>query len=184
MSLIKKLINKPTQTVRLFANTTKRDGSALDEVNHNLRGTFGEHTLSMYPNRETSYLEVSRPCYEGSKIWIKGYISLSFHGERMEGEVQVNVGVLTLPDGRELKVELRDCESHAKRQDSSDTYQAYTLVIFGGSLSNDSLEAAIRRSQDRKASSTNYKAEEPEEVLPTPTEGTISKKTGEVVPPF
>jgi len=84
MSLIKKLVNKASQIIRLFANTTKRDGSALDEVNHNLRGRVGEYTLSIYPNRERMYLEVSRPSYEGGP-WLKGYISLSFHSMRLEG---------------------------------------------------------------------------------------------------
>lgn len=174
MSLIKKLVNKPSQVIRLFVNTTKKDGSSLDEINHNLRGRIGEYTLSVYPNRERMYLEVSRPSYEGGP-WLKGYISLSFHSSRTEGGVEISVGVLELPVGPCLKVELRDEEAHARR-DSEETYKAYTLCIFGGSLGLQDLEEAIRLSQDKKT------GEEPQAVLPTPAEGAITKKTGEDIP--
>lgn len=182
MSMLKKLINKASQVVRLFSNTTKRDGSKLEEVNHNLRGTMGEHTLSIYPNRERCYIEVSRPIYAGSTLWCKGYITLSFHSERMDGETQVNVGTLQLPNGRTLKVELRDVESHSKR-DSDDKYQAYTLAILGGNITTEDCEAAINSNTSRlegAAAAPSYKAEE---VTTTPTtEGTIAKKTGDDIP--
>lgn len=156
--LFEAAVKTPSQRILMFWNDkTKKQGEAewrpLEKANCNFRGNLGEYSLSYYPAREKCYLAVSRETYPGSHFYSQGFITLQWTGKVVDKSTPVMEGILTLPNGKELKVRLRAPEEHESLKEKGKKFMAATLEIFGGRLDQELLEAVVQQgiaSRDRR----------------------------------
>lgn len=138
----------PNQKLFMFWNSqTKKADEAgwrpLEEANQNFRGRLGEYSISYYPNRERCYLAVSRETYPGSRFFSQGFITLQWD-RSIEGEVPCLEGHLILKDGTKMKVRLTAPQQHQSSREEGKAFEAATLEISGGRLTEELLEAVVQ----------------------------------------